>query len=507
MLLPALGGKAVIVLHNHCKHVRLSNEITDFSDETSFQAGYVLKNFMRRSVRVETSLASFAQLNRSPKLSQPVMILRLGLSLAGRSPKRDERSMGARENLLQRVAPGEILEVVNALMVDDDVEVGKEVNFNAISSEYGGDLLEWKKGEEKDNDDKKDVEEKVKSEEEKVQEYVYPILQMEESKNGDEKVDDVVEEDDLEQPTVVVYYTGKKDAQHDNETMAVAEVAKTDIVFFNQEEVVGEAYQASADQTTAVSIEEQTLKVEKTEDEASQASTDQTTVVSVVKQTIEVAQTEVVLSHQEEDVGEASQTKVSKDEVEQNKEELFEGKDDDDGNLQNKPDPEQVIKQMVVDQTNDEKSQVDQVWSLRKDELTPEAKKCNRSTYMMIGEETICLKALYTLYPNQWLDNEVIDLYIKALIQFFDAQHRARPDKERIVLADIFACQYIGRAFNVWTRNMSSPDGVELKKKSIWEQITSIQWERTFSNCIHRGDLKVVNSRLILIPWNINDNH
>ncbi|KAF6165107.1 hypothetical protein GIB67_000691, partial [Kingdonia uniflora] len=74
-----------------------------------------------------------------------------------------------------------------------------------------------------------------------------------------------------------------------------AEIAKTDIVFFNQEEVIGEAYQASADQTTAVSVEEQTLEVEKTKDKA-------------------------------------SPTKESKQEVEQNKEEVFEGKDDDDGN-------------------------------------------------------------------------------------------------------------------------------------------------------------------------------
>ncbi|KAF6160028.1 hypothetical protein GIB67_033112 [Kingdonia uniflora] len=69
------------------------------------------------------------------------------------------------KNFLQQVAPGEGLEVVKDLMVDDDVEVGREVNFNVISSKYGGDLLDWKKGDEKDNDDKKDVEENVKSEE------------------------------------------------------------------------------------------------------------------------------------------------------------------------------------------------------------------------------------------------------------------------------------------------------------------------------------------------------
>ncbi|KAF6166918.1 hypothetical protein GIB67_020147 [Kingdonia uniflora] len=178
-------------------------------------------------------------------------------------------------------------------------------------------------------------------------------------------------------------------------TMVVAEVAKTDVVFFNREEVVGEAYQsaylkASADQTTVVSVKEQTLDIEKTKDEASQASTNQTTVVSIEEQTIEVAQTEVVISHQEEDVGEASQSKESKQEVEQNKEEV--------------------------------------------------------------------VKAYFNgVRSGCHLKEEVIDVYIKALIQYFDTQHRARPDKRRIVLVDVFACQHMGRAFNVWTRNMSSP--------------------------------------------------
>ncbi|KAF6135788.1 hypothetical protein GIB67_028644 [Kingdonia uniflora] len=187
--------------------------------------------------------------------------------------KFDHNIQSTAKNLLQQVAPGDILELENALMVDDDVKVGREVNFNVVSSEYGGDLLEWKKGEEKDNDVKKDIKEKVKSEEEKVQE-------MEESKNGDEKVDDVAKEEDSEQPTVVVYYTEKKDVQPDNE--------------------------ASADKITVVSVEEQTLEVVKTEDEA-------------------------------------SQTKESKEEVEQNKEEVFEGKDDDDRNSYNKPNPEQLV--------------------------------------------------------------------------------------------------------------------------------------------------------------------
>ncbi|KAF6135378.1 hypothetical protein GIB67_027252 [Kingdonia uniflora] len=129
------------------------------------------------------------------------------------------------ENLLQQVTPGEGLEVVKDLMVDDDVEVNLEV----ISSEYGGGLLKWKKGDEKDNNDKNDVEENVKSEEEQPQ---------------------VAEEENSEPPTVMVYFNGKKD------TMVVAEVAKTEILFFNQEEVVGKACKASADQTTVVSVEE-----------------------------------------------------------------------------------------------------------------------------------------------------------------------------------------------------------------------------------------------------------
>ncbi|KAF6141062.1 hypothetical protein GIB67_006507 [Kingdonia uniflora] len=130
--------------------------------------------------------------------------------------KREEK-----ENPFQQVVSGEGLKVVKDLMVDDDVEVGRKVNLEAISSEYGGGLQEQKNGDEKVDDIEKDGEEKVKSEEEQPQ---------------------VAEEEDSEQQTVVVYYNGKKDIQHGNETMVVANVAKDDIVFFNQEEVVGEAY-------------------------------------------------------------------------------------------------------------------------------------------------------------------------------------------------------------------------------------------------------------------------
>ncbi|KAF6134319.1 hypothetical protein GIB67_005711 [Kingdonia uniflora] len=127
-------------------------------------------------------------------------------------------------------------------MLDDKIKVRREVNLEAISSEYGGGLIEWK--------------------------------------NGDEKVN-VVEKDgeDSKQQTVVVYYNGKKDVQHGNETMVVEEVVKTDILFLNQEEGIGKAYQASADQITVASVEEQTM---------------------------EVTKTEVVISHQEEDINEAS---------------------------------------------------------------------------------------------------------------------------------------------------------------------------------------------------------
>ncbi|KAF6154974.1 hypothetical protein GIB67_018411 [Kingdonia uniflora] len=110
---------------------------------------------------------------------------------------------------------------------------------------------------------------------------------------------------------VVVRYqfsTPEKTMKHKQEE----EITKTDIVFFNQEEVVGEAYQASVDQTIIASAEEQTLEVEKTKDEASQY---------------------IYLQSKE------------------SKEKVVESKDDDDGNSQNKPDPEQVIKEMAVDQT------------------------------------------------------------------------------------------------------------------------------------------------------------
>ncbi|KAF6158367.1 hypothetical protein GIB67_022447, partial [Kingdonia uniflora] len=261
------------------------------------------------------------------------------------------------------------LEEVNDLMVDDDVEVGREVNFKTILSEYGGDFLEWKNGKEKDNDEKKDAEKKVKSEEEQPQ---------------------VAEEEDSEPPTVV--------------TMVVTEVAKTDIVLFNQEEVFGEANQGNADQTTVVSVEEQTLEVEKTEDEASQ----------------------IVLIESKVDVTLKKRHALTEEEIN-----------------------ERAIKM---------------------------ACQMNR-LHAHLGEllPGVLLISFIQRPISQDKKNQVIDVYIKALMQYFGTQYRACPDNERIVLADIFACQYIGRDFNVWTRNMSSPEGVELKKKLIWEQVAFMQ--------------------------------
>ncbi|KAF6172304.1 hypothetical protein GIB67_024926, partial [Kingdonia uniflora] len=156
---------------------------------------------------------------------------------------------------------------------------------------------------------------------------------------------------------------------------------------------------ANTDQTTAVSVEEQTLEVEKTEDEA-------------------------------------SQTKENKEEVEQNKEEVFEGKDDDDGNSQNKPDPEQlVLMKLKVDVT------LKKMHTLTEEEI-------NERTVKMACEMNQMNTHLDELLPRVLLEsfiqrpisqdekNQVIDVYIKALIQYFDIQHRARPDNERIVLAE-----------------------------------------------------------------------
>ncbi|KAF6155553.1 hypothetical protein GIB67_004547 [Kingdonia uniflora] len=221
---------------------------------------------------------------------------------------------------------------------DDDVEVGREVIFNAISSKYGDDLLE----------------------------YVYPILQMEELKNGnenvdgDEKFDDVGEEEESEQPTAVVYYAEKKDVQPDNESMVVAKVAKIDIVFFNQEEAVGET---SVDQTAAVSIKEQILEVEKTKDKASQ--------LILVESEVDATSKKRHALTEEENNESAFKMACRMNQLHAHLDELLLG----------------VLLEYFTQRPNsqDAKSQVDQVWSLRKDESTPEAKKGNRSTYMMIG--------------------------------------------------------------------------------------------------------------------------
>ncbi|KAF6162562.1 hypothetical protein GIB67_003108 [Kingdonia uniflora] len=161
-------------------------------------------------------------------------------------------------------------------------------------------LDHWKKGDKKDDEDEKNIEEKVKSVEEEQPQVVKEeeVQEMEELKNGDEKIDNVekdgnekakskeeqpqvIEDEDSKLPTIVVYYNRKKYVQHANE------VSKTYIIFFNQEKVIGEAYQTKK-------------------------------------------------SKGEEDVDKASQ------ELAQSKEEVVKGKDDDDGNLKKKPDPVQL---------------------------------------------------------------------------------------------------------------------------------------------------------------------
>ncbi|KAF6159997.1 hypothetical protein GIB67_033081 [Kingdonia uniflora] len=236
------------------------------------------------------------QLDHAPLIQLKTLIPKIPKKgLANRYPRKRQAKFpevdefqSTVENLLQQVTLGEGLEVVKDLVVDDDVEVGMEVNLEAILSKYGGGLLEvspGKKGDKKDDEDEKDVEEKVKSaEEEKPQ--VAKDEKIEESKNGDEKVDDVekdgeekeseeeqsqvAKEEESEQPTVVVYYNGNKDVQHDNKTKESKE--------------------------------------------------------------------EVEQSKEEEDADEASQsvylqTKENKKEVEQSKEDVVKGKDDDDENL------------------------------------------------------------------------------------------------------------------------------------------------------------------------------
>ncbi|KAF6163235.1 hypothetical protein GIB67_025099 [Kingdonia uniflora] len=135
--------------------------------------------------------------------------LLLGLHQFSTPEKTAKSKQEEEENLIQQVTFGEGLEVVKYLMVHDEVDDEREANLEVILFGYGGGHLK---------------------------------------------------------------------------TM----VEKIDVVFYNQEEVVGEAYQFVYLLT----------------------STEQRTAISVDEQTMEVAKTKVVFSHQEEDVDKANQTSV-----------------------------------------------------------------------------------------------------------------------------------------------------------------------------------------------------
>ncbi|KAF6143344.1 hypothetical protein GIB67_001288 [Kingdonia uniflora] len=305
------------------------------------------------------------QFNYVPLIQLKTLILTIPKKgLANRVPRKRraefselENIQSTAKNLLQQVTPGEGLEVVKDLMVDDDVEVNLEV----ISSEYGGGLLNWKKDDEKDDDDKKYVEEKVKYEEEQPQ---------------------VAEEEDSEPPTVVVYYNRKKYVQHANETLVVVEIIKTDIVFFNHEEVVGEAYQTTY-YLFAVDF--------------SFSSFDLPYLVSLLSFVLALMELEVDVTLKKRHA--LTDAKINE------------------------------IAFKMACRMNQLYAQLDKLLSGVLLESFIQMSISQDEKTRRIGKETVCLNALYTLYPKQWLDNEVIDVYSKALIQYFDTQHRTRPDK------------------------------------------------------------------------------
>ncbi|KAF6144225.1 hypothetical protein GIB67_004898 [Kingdonia uniflora] len=126
--------------------------ITMKSSETDMQQGLV----QEAMIQLKTLI---------PKIPKKGLANRVSRKRQAEFPKLENIQLTVKY-LLQKVVHVEGLKVVKNLMVDDDIEVRREVNFKAISFEYGGDLLKWKKGDEKYNDDKKDAEEKVKSKEE-----------------------------------------------------------------------------------------------------------------------------------------------------------------------------------------------------------------------------------------------------------------------------------------------------------------------------------------------------
>ncbi|KAF6159259.1 hypothetical protein GIB67_032030 [Kingdonia uniflora] len=227
-----------------------------------------------------------------------------------------------------------VVPVIEPPVVGAPIVGASVIGSSFIATEIRAVVVRWKKGDEKYNNYKKDVEENVKSEEEQPQ---------------------VAKEEDSQPPTVLAYYNIKKDVHHANESTYL---------------------HASADQKTFVSLEEQT---------------------------IEVAQTEVVISHREEDVSEASQVTyhffaesevdvtlkkrhaLTEEEINERAFKMAYRMNQLHAHL------DELLPRMLLESfiqrpiSQDEKNQVDQVWSLRKDKLSPEDKKDNRSTYMSIG--------------------------------------------------------------------------------------------------------------------------
>ncbi|KAF6167882.1 hypothetical protein GIB67_027660, partial [Kingdonia uniflora] len=167
--------------------------------------------------------------------------------------------------------------------------------------------------------------------------------------------------------------------KREEEDYGGSRVSKTDIVFFNQEEVVGEAYQ-----TKESKEEVEQSKEEEDVDEASQLILIESKVDLTLKK--RHALTDAEINER------AFKMACRMNQLHAHLDDLLPG----------------VLLKSFIQRpiSQDKKNQVDQGLSLRKDELSPKVMKNNTTTYKKIGEETVYLNALYTLYSKQWLDNE-----------------------------------------------------------------------------------------------------
>ncbi|KAF6145215.1 hypothetical protein GIB67_041410 [Kingdonia uniflora] len=153
--------------------------------------------------------------------------------------------------------------------------------------------------------------------------------------------------------------------------------------------------------------------------------------------------------------------------------------------------------------TNNENYMVNAAWKLCKG--GSEDKKDR--VYRRYGiKDVLTLSSLESLYPRKWLDGDVISLYLRLLIRWYNDQYKDQDERDIIYVVDTYCYLSMEKAHNLWHTRLAEDD--DFKNADILAKISSWKPPETLDNAFNsRTTYNPANCEYIMIPVNHHKDH